>query len=453
MNQQLTILAVDIGTTAMKIGVYRAPGAEVSSLEQAASWSEDYAINTYNDGLFGDIEAEKWREALARGCRALSTWMPAVDAVALSGTTPGLTAMDSDGEALLPAILMLDQRSRRQAAEIIARIGLDRLLSTTANMPVAGGCSLASILWIRDNAPELFARTACFGHSNTYVARWLTGELAIDPSSASLTALYNTTANDMSWNADIASQIGIDRDRLPRLIPSSESAGRVRDAAARELGLSRRPPVIIGGNDAVLAAYSAGCSEPGQVINVNGTCEITLVCLGKCYPSRNYNIRAHVVPGRWLTLYVMNAGGKALEWFHGVFCSEMSDRQFFDDFLARAIDRGLARESPVRYVPFLMGSRYSQEPLRAEFVGMTSETTREELAAALVRGLAEYQREHLREVAVEVPLAPAITVTGGAVDPAMVRAKQLWMRRCEYVYVDQSSLRGAAMLAQSHLTR
>ena len=43
--------------------------------------------------------------------------------------------------------------------------------------------------------------------------------------------------------------------------------------------------MIIGGNDAALAAYSAGCNEPGQVINVNGTCEITLVCLGKCYPS------------------------------------------------------------------------------------------------------------------------------------------------------------------------
>jgi sugar (pentulose or hexulose) kinase len=348
---------------------------------------------------------------------------------------------------------MLDQRSRPQAAAIISRIGLRRLLDATANMPVAGGCSLASILWIRDNAPELYKRAACFGHSNTYVARWLTGELAIDPSSASLTALYNTTANDLTWNAAIASEIGIELDRLPRLIPSAASAGRVRDPVARELGLERRPPVIIGGNDAALAAYSAGCNEPGQVINVNGTCEITLVCLGRCYPSPNYNIRAHVLPGRWLTLYVMNAGGKALEWFHGVFCSEMSDREFFDEFLARAIDRALARESSVRYVPFLMGSRYSLEPLRAEFTGMTSETTREELAAALVRGLAEYQREHLKEISVEVPLAPVITVTGGAVDPAMVRAKQRWMRGCEYVYVDQSSLRGAAMLAREHLTR
>jgi sugar (pentulose or hexulose) kinase len=84
---------------------------------------------------------------------------------------------------------------------------------------------------------------------------------------------------------------------------------------------------------------------------------------------------------------------------------------------------------------------------------MTSETTREDLAAALVRGLAEYQREHLKEIALEVPLAPVITVTGGAVDPAMILAKQRWMRDCRYEYVDQSSLRGAAMLAREHLSR
>ncbi|PJC74311.1 MAG: hypothetical protein CO013_04840, partial [Syntrophobacterales bacterium CG_4_8_14_3_um_filter_58_8] len=80
----------------------------------------------------------------------------------------------------------------------------------------------------------------------------------------------------------------------------------------------------MGGNDAVLAAYSLGIEAPGETVNVNGTCEITLVCLPKCYPSRNYNIRCHVVPGRWLTLYVMNALGLAYEWFRKLFCSEWS---------------------------------------------------------------------------------------------------------------------------------
>ena len=240
---------------------------------------------------------------------------------------------------------MLDQRSRREAADIIAAVGLDRLLAETANQPAAGGCSLASILWIREHEPEAFRRTACFGHSNTFIAKWLTGRFAIDPSSASLSALYNTVRNDLTWNRGIAAEVGLDPGVLPEVIPSQESAGRVRAELAAELGLTRRPPVIIGGNDAVLAAYDAGVREPGQVINVNGTCEITLVCLPKCHPSTEYNIRAHVLPGRWLTLYVMNAGGKAFEWFQQLFCSEMPFERFWSDFLPSALSGWMDRES------------------------------------------------------------------------------------------------------------
>jgi len=54
--------------------------------------------------------------------------MPHVDIICLSGTTPGLAAMDKNGEALYPAILMLDQRSRKQAQIIIDTIGMKDLL-------------------------------------------------------------------------------------------------------------------------------------------------------------------------------------------------------------------------------------------------------------------------------------------------------------------------------------
>ena len=449
VSEEMTILAIDVGTTTLKMGVYA--GGSEDDLELQVTSSQDYGINTYNDGLYGDIEPEKWKDACIKGCREISEWMPRIDAVALSGTTPGMTAMAADGEALYPAILMLDQRSRKEAAHIITKVGLQKLLDATSNMPVAGGCSLASILWLKNNQPDLFTRAAVFGHSNTYVGRWLTGEFAIDPSSASLTALYNTVCNDLTWNSEIAGAFGLGTNRLPQLMHAFDSPGKVLPEIADQLELTKQPPVVIGGNDAVLAAYSAGVDEPGKVINVNGTCEITLVCLPRCYPSVNYNIRAHVVPDRWLTLYVMNAGGTAFEWFRSVFCSEMSAKEFFEDFLARAIDQWLERNSAAAYVPFLMGSRYSLEPKRADFTGMSRETTREELAASLVRGLAEYQREHLKDIGLEVPLSDTVLVTGGAVDPAVIRAKKKWMRDCEYVYVEQSSMRGAAMLACKHL--
>ncbi len=444
----MTILAADIGTTGMKMGVFRDDQGTPQLVQQ---FSQTYDINVYNGGLFGDIEPEKWQTAFIAGCRSFGDLNADVEVIALSGTTPGLTAMDTDGRALAPAILMLDQRSQRQAQHIIDTIGLDTLLAQTGNMPVAGGCSLASILWIKDHLPDIYRRTGVFGHSNTFMAGWLTGHFAIDPSSASLTALYNTVLNDLQWNPDIAGAFGLSLERLPRLIRSSDSVGRIRATLAADLGLKRQPHVVIGGNDAVLAAYSVGIENPGDTINVNGTCEISLVCLPRCLYSTKYNVRAHVLPGRWLTLYVMNAGGKALEWFHHTFCLEMTADQFYRRFVPEALGRWIDRDTEVSYVPYLMGSRYSNEKLTAAFSGLTQETTREELLAALVKGLCLYQREHLKEIGSAVPLQPKIYVTGGAISDQFIAAKSKWMRRCQYVYREESSMRGAAMLGSAFL--
>lgn len=443
-----TILGVDVGTTGMKMGVFRTEGESLIPVRQ---FTRHYPVNTYNDGLFSDIEPEKWQQAFVEGCREMGDLMGDIDAVALSGTTPGFTAMDAEGAPVYPAILMLDQRSRTQAQRIIQTVGLPTLLAETANMPVAGGCSLASLLWLRENEPDAFRRARLFGHSNTFMARWLTGTGAIDPSSASLTALYNTVKNDLTWNADIARTFDLPLDHLPEIMPSHGSSGRVTAELAAFLGLRKLPPVIIGGNDAVLAAYSAGIREPGDIMNVNGTCEITLICLPRCLPSTRYNIRAHAVPGLWLTLYVMNAGGKALEWFRGLFCRELEPERFYGDFLPRAVDEWLPRASGVTYVPYLMGSRYSQQPLKAEFLGLTHETTREEMLTALIRGLCEYQREHIKEIGADVHLKNAIHVTGGAATGAVVRAKRKWMRDCEYIPEEESSMRGAALLGKKFL--
>jgi sugar (pentulose or hexulose) kinase len=444
-GNMIRILSVDVGTTAMKMGVFEESEDGLKCIRQI---SEEYTINTYNNGLFNDIEPEKWQQAFVAGCRSLADLIAPVDAISLSGTTPGLTAMDQSGQALYPAILMLDQRSRPQAKQIISTTGIEPLLNTTANMPVAGGCSLAGILWIKENLPEIFKKTYIFGHSNTFMARWLGGKFAMDPSSASLSAFYNTVANDMHWNEQIIHCFGLSLSQLPELILPWESTGRVRADLASNLGLKKQPQVIIGGNDAVLAAYSVGIAQPGEILNINGTCEITMVCMPQCYPSSHYNIRTHVIPHRWFSFYVMNALGKAFEWFNNLFCSEMSADEFFKDFMPTAIDTWLNKASSVTYVPYLMGSRYSLEPLKAGFSGLTRETSREELLAAMIRGLCEYQAEHLNKISTKIALNKKILVSGGAVNSALIHAKTKWMRNCDYQTESDSSLKGAAMLGQ-----
>ena len=94
-----------------------------------------------------------------------------------------------------------------------------------------------------------------------------------------------------------------------------------------------------------------------------------------------------------------------------------------------------------------MGSRYSLKPLKGGLLGLTSQTTRQEILAAIVKGLCEYQKKHLDEIGQQVALDQTIHVTGGAVSPALIRAKSKWFRDCTYLCEQQSSMKGAAMLA------
>ncbi|MEJ2056638.1 MAG: FGGY family carbohydrate kinase [Desulfofustis sp.] len=263
--------------------------------------------------------------------------------------------------------------------------------------------------------------------------------------------MYNTRTNDLSWNSRILEAFDLSEEMLPRLCPAYQSPGRLQQELVSLTGLKKQPPVLIGGNDAVLAAYSVNIDNPGEVFNINGTCEITMVCLDECRPSQNYNIRAHVVPERWFSFYVMNAGGKAFEWFKGLFCSEMDNETFFNDFVPAAVEAWIDRESGVSYTPYLMGSRYSLKPLKAEFLGLTQETSREELLAALIRGLCEYQRQHLQEIGEAVSLDSEIIVSGGLISAPIIRAKKRWMRDCTYLSEAESSMRGAAMLGKKYL--
>jgi sugar (pentulose or hexulose) kinase len=441
----MTTLAVDIGTTCMKAGVFANHDGAVRSL---AETSADYEMDRCADSAFAQIDPDKWTAALVDCCAGLAAHLGDVETITLSGTTPGLTAMAADGTATHPAILMLDQRSIEEAAAIRRTVGEPALLAETANLPVAGGSSLAGILWLRNHREAACTRTACFGHSNTYMARWLTGDgFFIDPSSASLTNLYRTTENDLKWSRKTLERFDLSEAQLPDIVPAHRRIGRVCDATAIKLGLPNRPKVLIGGNDAVLAAYSADVETPGQVINVNGTCEITMVCTDRCFPSAGYNVRAHVIPGRWFTFFVLNAGGKALEWFHSVFCSEMSERAFFEDFAPDVIATVTAPDEKTRYIPYLAGSRYSTEEQRGAFEGLHTSTDRRELFAVMIRDICRYHREHLDTVGREIDLQTPVILAGGKLADLLRPAKQRWFDQNPFEHRTQSSLLGAAKLA------
>jgi sugar (pentulose or hexulose) kinase len=447
------ILAVDVGTSAMKLGVFG------PSLERRAEARRDYAPHVYDRGK-ADIAPEAWWEALRACCAEIRASLGRVGVISLSVTTPALTPMAADGAALAPAVLFFDGRSRAQAAAIRAAVGDDRFLAEACNLPVSGGSSLSSILWFRDEQPDIWRRTAMFGHCNTYMVRRLTGEWAIDPSTTSITGLYATAANDLTWNTDVLDLAGLPADRLPPLMQSHDAVGTVLPSVAEELGIPGDAVVLCGGNDAVLAALSGGSVDPGDLSIVSGTCDIASVCVDRPIASSEFNLRCHVLPDRWLTFFVLNAGGEAFDWFRRVLCREIDDARFYGEYLPAVLDAFLAdpaadaREADLpTYEPYLAGSRYARGRATGSFSGLTLETTRDDLLLGLVRGNLRYLGEHLRDLDGRVPIGREAGLSGGAsAVTGMLEARRRWTGPFDYVLQAQSSLVGAAMLGQMHLT-
>lgn len=435
------ILAIDVGTTSFKMGIFD----ETLTVEKI--YQQNYEVNIFN-GEKAEIDPEIWWKQIVEGCKSIGSELANVDVVAFSVTTPGLVAMDKNGNALTKAILFLDQRSHSQASSIRKKIGEERLLEKACNLPVSGGSSLSSILWIKENQPEVYGKTYKFGHTNTYLIHKLTKKWAIDPSTTSITGLYNTRENNLTWNTDFLKELSLSADKLPELYQSYQEVGKIDSEVAGLLGLPPTCSVLCGGNDAVLSAFSASINQPGEILFISGTCDIMMVCLDNPKGSAEYNIRSHILPGLWMTLFVLNTGGKSLEWFHSVFCSEMTADQFYNQYIPEVIEKKIDAEIP-GYTPFLQGSRYSVELLKADFTGIDVNTTRDDFLMALLKGNNLYLSSHLSEVSHVVKLSRNIKLTGGAGNIGnMERVKKKWIGDYQYQYIEQSSLQGAAKLGE-----
>lgn len=436
-----TVLAIDVGTSSLKLGIY---DHDLKCLDHSQA---DYSLEIL-DSRQVQIDSGKWWRGFLKAAKELQSLFREVKVISLSTASPGLTAMDKTGYALYPSILHLDRRSVKQAERIRQMVGEDKLLKITGNLPFPGGCSSTSILWLRDNFPQVYKKAEKFGHTNTFFAKRLTGNWGIDPSNASLTSLYNTNIYG-GWNQELMKMLNIPEDKLPPVIQSNEIVGQLSKEVARLTGLKSGTPVCMGGNDAACAALSTGVTNQGQILNVTGTSEILNTCLEKPYPSRTHNLRTHVIPNRWLILFILNTGGKAIEWFFHEFCGDMNKKQFYKEYLPRVIT--MKRKTCVKYVPFLSGDRYSLREKRALFSGLSLNTTREDLLFSMVHGIVSYMRSHINNLRKEISLSSTICFTGGGAQSALMEFKKKSFPEFNFVIRDAGSLQGAAMLAQSYL--
>ncbi len=435
------VLVLDAGTSSVKAALVDREGRILKRAARPYSYSIPRT-----DQVELDFELV-WKQAAA-AVRELGDGVRQAGAIGLSVLCPGLVPMDSEGSALRPAIIHLDRRSLPQAKAAMLRIGGKRFLEAAGNLPFPGGMSLTSMLWIREVEPELYRRTCRFGHTNTFLARRLTGQWGIDPSNAAFTGLYRTLEAS-GWDRGLTEELGLDSGLLPPVLPSAAVVGGVLPPAARELGVASGTPVVMGAGDTACAALGAGVTEEGDILNSTGTVEVMVLCTRKPDPGERYLIRNHALEGWWLIMNILSTGGEAVDWVRRQFYREMGEREFFEEHLPRVLASG---PTPVLMQPYLSGDRTSFRQRRASYSGIRLGSTRDDFLQATCAALVREMRKRFRYYQEGWRLSGRIMCTGGGAK-ALLDLKVRSFPGFSWTQAPEGTLRGAARLAWMGLAR
>lgn len=408
----------DLGTTASKAAVVASDGTmvgsafeEVELIRRGPGWAEQDMLA---------IEASAHR--VIRGALEDAGWPADVAGVAFSGQMSGIGAVGDRFEPVAPYDSWLDSRCAPYVEALAHQA--DRVIQLSGCPPTYSHGP--KMLWWRHERPADYARIRKFVPIGSFVAGRLAG-LAVDDAFMDRSYLHFTNAADTragTWSDELIALLGLDADRLPRLVDPTDVIGSVTPVAAEATGLPRGTPIAAGAGDTAAAALGAAVVRPGRAFDVAGTASVLAVCMEKFRPdseARTILAARGVVPGTFVNMAFVNGGGLALRWFRDELWRGADDLRGYG-----ALDAAAERVEPgsggLLWFPHLQGQVLPPRPdARGAWVGLSSGHSSGHLYRAILEGIAfEYDRwMSLIAVGDPLPITETRALGGGA-------ASRLW---------------------------
>lgn len=435
----MVFLSIDFGTSSVKAALID---------ERFAILQEAKAAYAYR--MLPGERVELSRDDLLAALRKVvqsfdERLLQRVELICYDTFSPSLVLMEKDGGLLGQTVIThLDRRSRAFSAVVDERFGNERYMNVAGILPFAGGCSLMNILWYQHHEPEMLRKTYHLGHMTTYFHHLLTGKWMTDTVNATMLGVYDTVGMN-GWSDDIIRAFDLEAAWFPQVVQPGAAWGTLTGAAASMLGLRKDIPVAAGTNDMAAAQVGAGNQAAGCILNSAGSSDMVSILTDCPAPNRHYYLRGAATKGLW-QIYATTAGGFAVEWFQKQLCRDMPDDDAFHAWIAEAIRRYDGR-TEVSFDPYLSGDRQSLERKTASWHGLTLASTREEMMAAMLRGIQTELRGTVALAAEHTRLSRVMKVTGGMLSKEYIEMKQRVFSEFELKAVDNCTLLGNVKLA------
>ncbi|WP_417688699.1 xylulokinase [Roseibium sp.] len=394
-------IGLDIGTSSVKAILLDENQNLVGSASEPLtvqrphpSWSEQDP-----DSWWTACEA-----AMDRLAAEVPVAMAAVKGIGLSGHMHGATLLGADDRPLRPCILWNDGRSAKQCAEL--EVSEPKFLSLGGNR-VMPGFTAPKLQWVRENEPDVFAKTAKVLLPKEYVRLKLTGEHAGDMSDSAGTLWLDVAKRD--WSEELLAATGLTRDHMPRLVEGSESSGQLRAELCQRWGMTSAPVVAGGGGDNAASACGVGATTPGSAFVSLGTSGVLFVTNDRFSPNVESAVHAfcHAVPDTWHQMGVILSATDSLNWLAQTLGRKASD---LTDGLG-----SVGSASDVLFMPYLGGERtpHNDVAIRAGFYGISHETDDKTLTHAVLDGVAFALKDCMEALAVAGTKVERVTAVGG----------------------------------------
>ncbi|WP_291908386.1 gluconokinase [Chitinophaga sp. CB10] len=376
MSDHMTyIIGSDIGTSSTKSISLGMDGLVKCSFQEAYSTS-------HPQPGFSEQNPAVILQAVKDGIRKIvqqQGFAPA--AICFSSAMHSLLPLDSAGTPLTPLIIWADNRSRHYA-ETLRASALGEEIYHRTGTPVHAMAPLSKIIWLREEAPEIFRKAALFLGIKEYVIRELFGQNLVDHSIASATGLFDIRT--YQWNATALATAGIGEGQLPKPVPADYVIRGLKPAVAAELGIPADTPFVIGGSDGCLAQLGSDALDAGHATLTIGTSGAVRMAIPQVATDKQQRLFTYLLTdGVYISGGASNNGGILLQWL-------------VKDFLRGAIPMEELLPAALALppddlicLPYLLGERAPiwDSSASASFIGIRPHHAAEHFTRAVMEGI------------------------------------------------------------------
>jgi xylulokinase len=413
-------------TLGVDIGTYQTKGVLVDETGRVvAEAARDHEMIVPRPGWAEHRAEEDWWGDFVHVTKALlaSSGLKGeeIAGVACSAIGPCMLPVDDTGAPLTNGVLYgVDTRAMDEVAEMTRDIGADTILERCGNALTSQSVG-PKILWLKRHHPEIFARTAKFLTSTSFIVHRLTGEHVIDHyTAANFSPFYDVDTQD--WCFDLAPDV-IAAELLPRLLWSSDVAGQITEKAAEKTGLKAGTPVTAGTIDAAAEALSVGVRHTGDMMMMYGSTIFIITLTPDRVRDGRLWYAPWLFPGQHASMAGLATSGTLTHWFRDQFARELPRDEAFA-ILAAETEAVPPGAKGLLFLPYFSGERTPIHDPHAKgaFFGLNLTHTRAHMYRALLEGIA-HGTGHVAETYREAGAEPSrvLAVGGGT-------KNEIWMQ-------------------------